>query len=99
MATKLTDRIVRDLKPPPSGNRITYDTEISGFGLRVTAGNARSFILNYRSNGSERRLTIGAVGAWTVAQARERARELRRRIDQGQDPLQQRQDERGAPTI
>ena len=84
---KLTDRIVRNLKPPTKGNRITYDTEIKGFGIRATYRGARSFILNYHAAGTERRLTIGGYPAWSVAAARARAKELRREIDNGNDPM------------
>jgi hypothetical protein len=59
---RLTDRIVRQLEPPASGNQITYDAETKGFGCRVTAGGSRAFVLNYRrkSDGRERRFTIGS---------------------------------------
>ena len=56
MAQKLTDRLVRSLPSPPSSNRITYDTEITGFGVRTTAAGAKAFVLNYRVSGRERRL-------------------------------------------
>jgi len=84
---KLTDKEVRDLVPPASGNRISYDSEIRGFGARVTCKGARSFILNYYTGGIERRLTIGSYPAWSVAAARNRAKELRREVDNGKDPM------------
>jgi integrase len=84
---RLTDRIVRDLPPPTTGNRITYDAEIKGFGARITVKGARSFILNFYVAGVERRLTIGSYPAWSVATARARARELRREVDNGKDPM------------
>jgi hypothetical protein len=51
MAQKLTDKAVKTLAAPPKGNRITYDTDVSGFGVRVTAAGARSFVLNYPPKG------------------------------------------------
>ena len=33
MAERLTDKLVRSLERPAKGNRITYDTDVSGFGL------------------------------------------------------------------
>jgi integrase len=84
---KLTDKEVRELVPPASGNRISYDSEIKGFGARITCKGARSFILNYYAAGVERRLTIGSYPAWTIAAARSRAKELRREVDNGKDPL------------
>jgi integrase len=90
---------VKEIEPPPKGNRIVYDSEIKGFGVRVTAAGARSFVLNYVFNGRERRITIGNYPEWGVEQARNRAMELRRAIDGGTDPLAVREEARAAPTV
>jgi integrase len=97
---KLSDAFVKKADGPPPGKPyvIHYDGEIRGFGLRVTHG-ARSFVLNYRCHGIERRLTIGSYPDWKVAAAREEARRLKRLIDQGHDPMAERHEERAAPTI
>jgi integrase len=99
MAERLTDRTVAKLKPPASGNRIYYDSEVKGFGLRITAKGARSFILNYRVGGLERRGTIGTWPAWSVQAAREQAKLWRRDVERGIDPLAQREKVRTAPTL
>lgn len=96
---KLSDQLARDTKPPKSGNQIVYDNRLAGFGLRVTAGGARSFILNYRFKGRERRITLGQYPSWTVLAARKQAEQLRRQIDTGIDPLEHRIAERLAPTL
>lgn len=83
----LTETFARRVKAPPSGNRIHYDGEITGFGLRVTANEAKSFVLNYRFNGQERRYTIGPFPEFSVQMARDRAYELRQAISSGQDPF------------
>jgi hypothetical protein len=101
-STPLTDAIVRAVSPPASGNRIKYDggpRGVRGFGVRVTALGARSFVLNYWAGGIERRYTIGAYPDWTVAAAREEARRLRREIDRGEDPVRNRREQRLAPTV
>src|SRR5947207_634615 len=102
-ADRLDDRFVRELQPPSSGNRVHYDRggkePVRGFGLRVTASGAKSFVLNYTIAGRERRLTIGGYPAWSVAAAREQAKSLRRRIDSGEDPLAEKQAERAAATV
>jgi integrase len=103
----LDTSIVKKLEPPARGSRITYDfvkgdspiRTVRGFGLRTTAAGAKSFVLNYRAAGQERRLTIGSWPAWSVSQAREKARELRRWIEDGGDPLAERIAERNAPTV
>lgn len=85
---RISDQLVREAKAPDRGNRIVYDARLPGFGLRVTAKGARSFVLNYRIKGRERRITIGSYPTWTVLAARKQAEELRRRIDRGDDPLE-----------
>jgi integrase len=96
------------LPAPKQGNRIYYDGDgdyavkdpVAGFGVRVTAGEHRSFILNYRTKaGRERRHTIGGWPDWTLGAARIKARELRRVIDDGGDPLGQIEEAREAPTV
>lgn len=100
MSQRLTDTIVKGLEAPPSGNKIHYDAEMKGFGIRVTANGAKSFILNYRTNGGrERRFTIGAYPAWKVAAARAEAAELRKRVDRGEDPLAEIEADRNAKTV
>ncbi len=99
MAERLNDSMVRQLETPAQGNRITYDETVRGFGVRMTAGGAKSFILNYRVRGRERRYTIGAYPDWTTSAARNEAKELKRAISKGDDPLGARQQERAAPTV
>lgn len=102
---RITDALVRALPSPASGNRIYYDADgekqkkLPGFGVRVTAAGVKSFILNYRVNGRERRYTIGGYGEYTVAHARKRADELREMVRRGEDPLAERVEARKAPTV
>ena len=49
MAQKLSDSVVRALPLPQTGQVIAYDSKVAGFGIRITAAGARSFILNYRT--------------------------------------------------
>jgi integrase len=97
---RLSDSFAKKAPGPPAGKPyvIHYDGEVKGFGLRVTRG-ASSFVLNYRSHGIERRLTIGSFPDWKVAAAREEAKRLKRLIDQGFDPMGERHEERAAPTV
>jgi integrase len=88
MGCKLTDRIVKSLPLPKQGNRISYDSEVAGFGARVTSGGSRAFILNYYTRiGRERRVTIGQFPDWSTVAARQEAKALKQRIDRGEDPL------------
>jgi integrase len=89
------------LQAPARGNVITYDTEIKGFGARITAAGAIAFVLNYRrkADGLERRYTIGSFPDWSVAAAREKAKELKRHVDGGGDPVGEHVADRAAPTV
>ena len=87
--------------PPARGNRITYDDAVKGFGIRVTAAGARSYVVVYhrRVDGRQRRLTIGSFPDWGTTAAREEAKRIKREVDGGGDPLGAYQDSRSAPTI
>jgi integrase len=82
--------IVRRLEPPARGNRILYDSEIPGFGVRITAAGAIAFTLTYWIHNRQRRYTIGRYPEYTPAQARDEAIELRKAIREGKDPLVER---------
>lgn len=84
---RITQKYATRENSPAKGNRIHYDREIAGFGLRVTEKGAKSFILNYVIHGRERRYTIGSLGEYTAETARDKAIELRQQIRDGIDPF------------
>lgn len=65
-----------------------WDTEVKGFGVRVTPRGKLTFIVQGRIDGTggNARLTIGPFGVFTVDQARDQAREHLRTMRQGTDP-------------
>ena len=89
---RLTDKIVAALAEPTQGNARTQDSEVRGFCAVVTASGHRSFALRYRLRGRQRLYTIGSFPTWRTTTARYRARELRRMVDQGIDPLEEEAD-------
>jgi len=107
MPCPLRDKQLRAEPAPGKGARTIWDSEVKGFGVRIYAPTSRkpegerSFFYNYRADGIERRFTIGrfAPAEWSVAAARERAKELRKRIDAGDDPASKRRERREAPTM
>jgi integrase len=104
MGQKITDKLVEKLQLPERGWAIIWDTEVPGFGVRITAAGAKSFVLNYRTrSGRERRYTIGPAGegGWKANVARERAKDIKARIrsEADYDPLGEIEAERGAPTV
>jgi integrase len=105
MTERLTETFIKALKPPARGSRLIWDSELTGFALRVFAPSnsyprgARSFLLSYWLKGMERRLRIGAWPDWSVMAARVEAREIRQRIDRGEDPASDKRERREAPTM
>jgi integrase len=101
MQRRLSNEFVDNIAAPASGALTFWDDDpkVRGFGIRVYAGGARSFFLNYRIDGRERRYTIGAFPAWSASAARERAKELRKLIEQGHDPTLDKRERREAPTV
>ena len=95
------------MQVPATGNSITYFAGATiqgakaprGFGVRVTAGGSRAFVLNYRLRGREHRYTIGAWPDWSALKAVREARNLRQRIDRGENPLEDRVPSPAARTI
>jgi integrase len=99
LTEKLSDAAVRKAIPPAQGQLFLWDTEVKGFGLRITKAGAKSFILDYRTDGRQRRITLGGYPDWTVQAARAAAKTMKRDVDQGQDPLGDRHALREAPTM
>ena len=50
----ITADLVRNLKPPPSGQTILRDDKLKGFALRITANGAISFLVHVTKKGVER---------------------------------------------
>jgi integrase len=96
---RLTDKVAKAAEAPAKGQALNWDTEIRGFALRVTAAGAKSFVLDYRADGRKRRYTIGRYPEWSVEAARREAKDLRRSVDRGEDPMGERHEDRQAATV
>lgn len=94
---RLNDKTVREQVPEEGRHYQIFDTEVRGFSIRILQSGGRSFALDYRYAGAQRRMAIGRWPEWTVTAARERARDLRRVIEEGGDPLGARGELREAP--
>jgi len=99
MAERLTDALARKSSAGDRPQVFFWDASVKGFGLRVTNRGAKSFILDYRVSGRQRRITIGGYPDWSVAAARTEAGDLKREVDKGYDPMGERHADRGAPTM
>jgi hypothetical protein len=63
-----------------------WDSEVRGFGLKVTPKGRRIYILQYSRGNRDRRITIGHHGELTAEEARREAIALRGAIARGGDP-------------
>ena len=70
----LTEIVLRNLKPPAKGQRDYADDALAGLALRVSQGGTKTFTLVYGS--PRKRVTIGRYPVITLAEAREKARQL-----------------------
>ena len=73
-----------------------YVGEVAGLALRVSPTGAKSWILRVTIAGKRRDMGLGGFPDVTLADARRRARELREKIDNGEDPIAQRRQARAA---
>ena len=94
---RLNDKSVRECQPEAACDYQVFDTEVRGFSIRIPRSGSRTFALDYRFAGRQRRMAIGRWPEWTVTAARERAKDMRREIDEGSDPLGERGQLREAP--
>ncbi len=92
-------RSVDAIKPPATGQVDYFDEKLPGFGLRVSYGGRKAWILLYRHNGAKRRLTIGPYPAISLANARDRAKALLRDVAMGKDPAAEKAAYRESETV
>jgi integrase len=97
--TKLTEKVIREAEPVVGRDYQIFDTDVRGFAACIYRGGGRAFTIDYRHAGRQRRMTFGRWPEWSVSAARERAKEIRREIDAGADPLAQRGAMREAPRV
>lgn len=96
---RITVGVVTALAPPATGNRVVWDKDLTGFGVRITAAGAVSFVLRYVVAGRERRFTLGKHPDLSPSAARDHATVLRGKIVAGEDPMEARHEARKAPTV
>lgn len=99
---KIMKRTVDALKA--SGDRyVAWDTDLSGFGVRVGTTGSKTYVLKYRVGGGRsgrvRWGVIGQHGALTPDQARETAQRWAAEVAAGGDPAGEKIDKRKAPTV
>ena len=96
---KLTEKLVKNAQPVAGKDYQLFDSELRAFALIVYRSGSKAFTIDYRHAGRPRRMVFGRWPEWSVSAARIRAKELRRDVDAGYDPLKQRQQMREQPRI
>ena len=72
--------------PPGKADHIEWDNDVPGFGVRLRASGARSFVFQYKVGDRHRRMNLGAVSAVALTEARKTAANLYHRVKLGEDP-------------
>lgn len=99
---KLTKTKVEALKPDPAKQYLVWDSELKGYGVRVSPGGAKAFFVQGRIRGSQKevKVSIGRLGpALTAEQAREEAKDALEAMRKGIDPRIKKQDDDAAVTF
>lgn len=78
-----------------------WDSEIRGFGLRITRHGSKSFVLKFMSpSGQQAWMSLGAyLDGGSLTAARDRAIAARQLIDSGRDPRVEAKKQRALPTV
>jgi hypothetical protein len=98
LRTKLTKRSVEALEPGRA-DVLAWDTEMPGFGLRVTPAGVRSYVLQYRRGARRVRMTLGRHGSVTCEEARRLARKHLGAVAGGADPASEERAKREGETV
>lgn len=103
MALKLTKSVI-DQATPKEKDDFLWDTEVTGFGLKVTPAGRKVYVCKYRFGSGRRaptrRVTIGEHGSpWTVDAARKEARRILGQVANGEDPAKSKQEAKAVLTV
>jgi len=101
---KLTSKTIARLRlPPGKKEHFEWDDELPGYGLRLRLGSGgklmRTFNLQFRRAGSQRRMLLGSADVLTAEQARKAAKNALAEIQLGRDPAAERRERRDKDKI
>ena len=82
---KLTKASIKKLSLPDTGQKLVWDSDLKGFGLRLTPSGI-VFIIQARVKGITRRVSIGKAEVLTLDEARKKARKEFAKMLDGKDP-------------
>lgn len=96
---KLNERSVEAL-PVEEKERIVWDADLRGFGIRIFPSGTRKFLVQYRNlGGQQRRMMLGGFPIQSADKARKAARKILVQVVDGEDPAAVKQARREAPTL
>lgn len=95
---KLTKRVV-EAAQAIERDRFIWCDELPGFGVRIFPSGKRSYLVQYRTAGRSRRVTIGLHGRLTAEEARKEAMSLLGQVAKGGDPAEERLTRRKSMTV
>lgn len=102
ISIRLSKRAIDEIRPQKSEFTV-WDTDLTGFGLRVRENGVKSYVLVYRAGQGRRapvrKLTIGSVRKLTPEEARGLARRALGSIALGHDPALEKAELRKAITV
>src|SRR5262249_1041226 len=95
---RLTTKQVTNAKPPKN-RRAVFLADGGNLLLQISRSVKpdefnRSWVFRYELDGVRRDLGLGSLSTWSLAEARQRAKELRQQLDKGVDPFATKQQER-----
>jgi integrase len=82
----LTDLTVRSLQPPEQGQVVYYDASLRGFGVRVSQGGSKTFVLQTGPKNKRVRHVLGRYPDVTLAEARAHAKKITSELTLNQRP-------------
>lgn len=101
-SARISKRVV-DAAKPEAGRYVVWDTELKGFGLRVTPSGVKTYVARYRFGGGRsgvlRQIVVGRHGPLTPDEARDEAKLLLADAAKGGDPQASRMKARADLTV
>jgi integrase len=104
MAVKQITKRTVDALATTKHHEYFWDSELSGFGIRVTASGFKAYVAQYRlpsagRRGAVKRMTLGTHGVLTPDEARKLAKRELGKVAGGGDPAADRAAKRGMATV
>lgn len=94
MSTQRISKRIVDSSMSARKDTYLWDSELKGFGLKVTPKGRKVYIAQYRIGKRTRRITLGVHGVLTAEEARQKAKITLGKVSSGTDPASQRDREK-----